>query len=284
MRNDFVIFCLSYKRPNNVFTVNSLRKAGYTGDIHLVIGDDNPTMDDYIANFGFDKVHIFKKSDIEGTFDSCDIDGTDKVIVYARNYCFTLAKEMGLKYFAEFDDDYDRYEYRYPQDGKLKTINVREFDTIVDTMIQFLEDTNALTVAFAQNGDFCGGVEGDIKDNRCKRKAMNSFFCRTDRPFTFFGWINEDVNTYCSLGSRGELFFSVVDVALHQKPTQSNLGGMTNAYQDDGTYMKSFYTILSSPSFVKIAVMGNTPETRRIHHRISWNNAVPKIISDKYRK
>ena len=92
------------------------------------------------------------------------------------------------------------------------------------------------------------------------------------------------MNTYCTLGSRGELFFSVVDVALHQKTTQSNKGGMSDVYVDDGTYLKSFYTVMNCPSFVKIAAMGNTPETRRIHHRVSWETGVPKIISDKYRK
>ena len=284
MRDDFCIFCLTYKRPDNMYTDRTLREAGYTGDIQYIVGDDDPTVGRYIEKYGADKVHVFNKEEVGKTFDTCDIEGSNKVIVYARNYCFTVAKQLGLKYFAQFDDDYDRFEYRFPVGDKLKTINVREFDQIVDLMIQLLDDTDALTCAFAQNGDFLGGVQGDVTHNRMKRKAMNSFFCRTDKPFKFFGRINEDVNTYCTLGSRGELFFSVVDVALHQKTTQSNKGGMSDVYVDDGTYLKSFYTVMNCPSFVKIAAMGNTPETRRIHHRVSWETGVPKIISDKYRK
>lgn len=35
---------------------------------------------------------------------------------------------------------------------------------------------------------------------------------------------------------------------------------------------------------VAIALMGNTKETSRLHHKINWENAVPKIISEEYRK
>ena len=38
------------------------------------------------------------------------------------------------------------------------------------------------------------------------------FFCKTDRPFKFVGRMNDDVNTYVSLGDKGNLFFTVVDI------------------------------------------------------------------------
>jgi hypothetical protein len=57
---------------------------------------------------------------------------------------------------------------------------------------------------------------------------------------------------------------------------------LTDIYLDNGTYVKSFYSVISSPQAVKISTMGTTH--RRIHHSIDWNFAVPKIISSKFKK
>ena len=145
-----------------------------------------------------------------------------------------------------------------------------------------LEETNSLTVAFAQGGDLLGGVHGSDFNNKVKRKAMNSFFCKTTKPFYFFGRTNEDVNMYLYYGKRGELCFTVVDCSLVQKQTQINKGGLSDIYNNEGTYVKSFYSVLSNPSCVRIDAMA--ADNPRIHHKINWNNAVPKIINEKYKK
>jgi len=36
------------------------------------------------------------------------------------------------------------------------------------------------------------------------------------------------------------------------------------------------------PSFVKIYMMGESH--KRLHHKINWDCAVPKIMNEKYRK
>ena len=94
--------------------------------------------------------------------------------------------------------------------------------------------------------------------------------------------MNEDVTTYITLGSRGYLFFTVADVSIDQLSTQSLSGGMSDEYLTFGTYTKTFYTILSCPSCVKMYIVGVT--NKRFHHVIDWDKAVPKIISDKYKK
>ena len=281
MRNDFAIFIMSYKRANNIYTLHSLKNANYTGQYYIVVGDDDPTLDRYKELYP-NNLLVFNKEEIGKTFDLCDSGGSKKVIVYARNYCFQAAKELGLKYFAEFDDDYTSFEYRYEDGDKLKVMKSKEFDKVVDIFIDFLEDTNALTVAFAQGGDLIGGVNGSKFKQKLLRKAMNSFFCKTDNPFQFFGRINEDVNTYVQLGKIGKLILTAVDCSLVQKPTQKNKGGMSDTYNDDGTYIKSFYTVMTNPSCVKIDAMAT--EHTRIHHKINWNNAVPKIINEHYKK
>lgn len=58
--------------------------------------------------------------------------------------------------------------------------------------------------------------------------------------------------------------------------------GMTGIYLDKGTYVKSFYSVIFRPSCVKVAVM-NT-KNKRLHHRVLWNNAVPKILPEECKK
>lgn len=53
-------------------------------------------------------------------------------------------------------------------------------------------------------------------------------------------------------------------------------------YLDVGTYVKSFYSVMTMPSCVTVAMMGETH--RRMHHNISWVNCVPMILNEKYRK
>ena len=111
---------------------------------------------------------------------------------------------------------------------------------------------------------------------------MNAFFCKTSRRFKFVGRVNEDVNTYTSLGNKGGPFFTVTNVQIVRKQTQSKGGGMSGPYLDSGTYVKSFYSVIFSPQAVKAAEMG--AHRRRMRHRADWNACTPKILSERYRK
>jgi len=163
----------------------------------------------------------------------------------------------------------------------LSSIYCKDLDSIINEMLEFLDISGALTVAFAQTGDFIGGVTSRVYKERLTRKAMNSFFCRTDRKFDFLGRINEDVNSYTYYGSKGNLMFTIADMSLNQQDSQQRTGGMSELYLDSGTFLKSFFTVMYSPSCVKIAEMGCGH--RRIHHLVDWEHCTPKIISDRFK-
>lgn len=277
----FAVFILSHGRANDVKTVKTLQEHGYTGKWYIVIDNEDDQEAAYRKLYG-EKVIQFDKKAVSETFDTMDLSEDRRTIVYARNVCFQLAREKGVRYFLELDDDYKSFEFRWIEDGKLLVKPVMDFDSIVEAMIEFLQSSGAITVAMAQGGDFIGGKDGGSYKKRVLRKAMNSFFCDTERPFTFVGRINEDVNTYVSLGKIGQKIFTVTDVSLTQQTTQKGKGGMSDVYIDMGTYLKSFYTVMIAPSCVKIRQMGD--KHKRIHHNIAWDNCVPKIINQQYVK
>lgn len=283
MRNDFVAFILTHGRPEKVYTIDALKNAGYTGRIVLVIDNEDKTADQYYEKFGRENVVMFDKLKKSKEFDTIDIGRDRRAIVYARNACFDIAKDLGYKYFLELDDDYTNFRQRFIKDnGQFGSWYLKDFDAVVDCMIEFLETSGALTVAFAQTGDFIGGSGSKVFKDKLARKAMNSFFCKTENKFDFIGRINEDVNTYVNLGSKGHLFFTVSDMSLDQTQTQANSGGMTELYLNAGTYVKSFFTVISNPSSVKLYTVGSSH--KRIHHSIDWDVAVPKIISSHFKK
>lgn len=280
--SNFAAFILTNGRPDSVVTYKALKKAGYEGKIYIVIDDEDRTAPEYQAKFETDVI-VFDKQKIAKTFDVADNFQNHRGVVYARNAIFEIAKELGIKYFIMLDDDYTAFNYKFDNEGKFGEWPIKNLGGVLDALLEYYKSIPALTIAMAQNGDFIGGKRSAMAQTvGTKRKAMNTFICSTDRPFQFVGRINEDVNTYVSLGSRGKLFLQINHAAIIQKQTQSSKGGLTEQYLDIGTYVKSFYTVIMNPSSVRVGVMGE--KHPRLHHKIRWRNTVPKILDGKYKR
>jgi len=281
MKNkDFAVFILTHGRPDNVLTYTTLQKCGYTGKVYLIVDDEDACVSQYVENFGRERVIVFNKKAMADQTDEANNFDNRQVIVHARNYCFIAARQLGITYFLELDDDY--YEMNYKFTDVKGTGLIKNIDNIFDMVLDFYKASDITSIAFAQTGDFIGGIDngkGAYRFN--KRKCMNSFFCSTERPFSFVGSINEDVNTYTVLGSRGNLFLTIPVLVINQKDTQTNKSGMSDIYRLNGTYIKSFTTVLMHPSSVKVSMMN--ANHKRLHHSIKWGNTTPAIVSAKYR-
>ena len=279
MRDDFAVFILTHRRPGRVFTTNLLNRFRYTGKIYYIVDDQDPTVDEYRREYG-DSVIVFDKLKAAEITDTMDNEDHQRGVVFARNYCWTIARELGLDYFMVLDDDYNSVQHitNDRNNNRSKSIQCQNLDRLFTAMVEFVERTPVLTLAMGQGGDYQGGGGWE----KPKRKAMNTFVCATDRPFRFLGRTNEDVNAYVLLGSRGDIMLSQMKTSMIQKATQTNKGGLTELYLDAGTYVKSFYSVMCMPSSVSVAVLGKRHQ--RLHHRVDWRKTVPKIISEEYRK
>lgn len=279
--DNFIALILTHGRAENVVTYKALRNHGYTGPIALMIDDEDNQHTKYVQIYGGEVVQFHKAGVVCDTYDNRT---ERRVILFARNAAFDIAKELGYRYFIELDDDYTSFTTRFDKDGNFKEKKQTDLDEVFCAMVDFLKECeNVSTIAMAQGGDYVGGGDTSRSSKiQLWRKAMNSFVCDTERRFGFRGRINEDVNTYTLLGSIGKLFFTHNLICLHQAETQKNKGGMTDAYIDGGTYIKSFYSVIGMPSAVKIGVMGN--KNMRLHHLVNWRNCVPMILNEKNKK
>ena len=280
MQNDFAVIIPTHGRHDRVFTIDSLKKSGYTGNFYLLCDDEDKQLDKYKAKYG-DKVMVFSKDDYKGKFDKMDNFGNKACVVYARNAMWDIAKKIGLKYFAVADDDYVAFQKRITKDGGYYGKMIKNnLDDVFNSYIDFLITSKVDTVCFAQGGDFIGGKDNNKVANGFKvsRKMMNLYFFDVDKPIEFKGTINEDLTSSVTEGRTGRIILTSLMNSIDQNETQAQAGGLTEIYLELGTYVKSFYSVIAAPSCVKVALMGRTQT--RIHHQVTWKNAVPKIIRE----
>jgi len=275
---DFAAFILTHGRAANVHTYFSLRRRGYTGPIYLVVDNEDASLDEYRAKF--ENVVVFDKAAVAKTTQNADnFPGYSGVVIYARNACFDIARKLGVRYFIQLDDDYTDWWHRFDGENRFAGKPITDLNAVFIAMLKFYKATPFISFAMVQGGDMFAGYAKFIQ---LFRKAMNTLMCSTDRPYAFTGRVNEDVNTYVSLGTQGYLFGTVNSVGIQHLPTQQQSGGMTQVYQDNGTYTKSFYTVLYAPASVRVEMMQSAHP--RIHHRINWNATVPKIVPASLKK
>lgn len=283
MEDNLAVFIMVWGRPDKMWTTHTLRTQGYTGKIYYVADDLDDELENYRKKYG-DSLIVFSKKDMMKSIDSGDNTGDLRSTLYAVNAIPKIALEKGIKYFFIFCDDYTYFSYKMT--GTFESINdakILNLDKIFEYLLEYYKSIPALSIAIAQSGDFIGGIKSNF-DRRLggRRKVMNTFLCSTERPFTFVGRMNDDITTSIDIGRKGGLFLTFSNIEIHQLRTQSNSGGLSSLYADYGTYIKSFFTVLYNPSCTKISMMGTIHP--RLHHRIKWDNAVPCIISEKYRK
>ena len=83
MNDKFAIFILTHGRSNNVVTYKTLKSQGYTGQIILLIDDEDQEASNYKKIYG-DQVHIFNKQAAIDMTDSGDNFQKRNSVVYAR--------------------------------------------------------------------------------------------------------------------------------------------------------------------------------------------------------
>lgn len=282
MRDDFAIFVLTHGRADRMKTARALAQFKFTGKWFVVIDDEDAQGDTYRTRYG-ERVLLFSKAEVAKEFDLGDNFPGRKTPIFARNACWALAKKIGVRYFMQMDDDYSGFYIRFNRAKQYGTHRAECLDEALSAMVDYLAATPALSIAMSQGGDHIGGAE---RMDMQKRKAMNTFLCDVERPFRFFSRLNDDVSTYVELGRKGELFLTIPSIQVNQAATQSQPGGLTEAYLDAGTYVKSFYSVMYTPSAVKIGALfdGRSNVEARVHHKIDWHAMTAQIVPEQYRK
>lgn len=279
--NNYAVFILSHGRADNVSTVKMLEEGNYTGEWFIVIDDEDKDADKYFQQYG-EHVIQFCKKEIADQTDTCDLDNDRRVGVFARNFIIDEARRRGYKYHLQLDDDFNGLYYRYVKKNRLVAMKCTKFDELFSAFVDFLETTETVWLSFGLSSYYLGGVKNANLKKGLIRKTMGSFFMNTEKAPKFFCRMNDDITTNIVNTFRGQIMFSVMPIQVGTLPTQHEAGGMTEIYQENGTYRKSFYSVMNCPSYVIISSQGVVD--RRVHHEIKWNACAPKILSERWKK
>jgi len=273
MNNRFAVFILSHGRAKTLTSYDVLRKSGYTGDVFIIVDDLDEQKDDYISIYG-DKVIIFDKNKFYKLTDTMEPSGELRSITFARNASNVIAKQLGLTYHAQFDDDVTGLYHKYiGKDGKLKTRRITDFDSVVCAILDFLDDTGAVSCGLVDTGSLFGGASGPFR-NGLAYNFNQTVICRTG-ALDFVGLGNQDVNALMLNSPRGKLLFELYCIA-HSVSKPGNAGGMTEMYKVRGLYHKIFLFVMCAPSMCYM-----TEENKLVIQR---KNVVPKILSSRWKK
>lgn len=285
MEYNYAVFILTHGRPDNIYTYHTLKEIWYTWKIYFILDSDDTTIEKYKDNFWEENIIVFNKSDYIWKFDRMDNLDNRKTIVYARNASYDIARNLWLDYFFEYEDDYHQLQYRHRINWSYKTPSIQNINKTFELLIDTLERTWIYTIAFWQCGEYMWGAS-DFNHIQYKRKAMNTFVFKVnknpDDDLKFIWSMNDDVNAYLIYWKIWKLYFQIADISLAQSETQKNNGWNTEIYKKYWTYVKSMYSLISNPSCVKIWELW--VKSRRIHHKINWNLAVPKILKQYIKK
>ena len=293
MLDNFAVFIISYKRAESLktHTYDILKKMGCNVPIFIILSDDDPTINKYKKMYGEENIIIFNKDEAH-KIQQTDLGDTYSYMKscgsFARNYVFEAAKIKGYRYFLSLDDDFIKLTVREKIGDSLHNYRIDKFENnfFEDFCKVFLNILNSqpylYCIGLSQSGDYIGGLGSGIYKKGFKFKAMGSFFCDTQKEYRYPGRFNDDVCGYITNNIKGRISLILYGFTLDTEQTQSNAGGMTAIYRENGTYLKSLYSSLMLPAVAKIKPMGEYHH--RMHHFIRYGNNVPKIIEEKFLK
>lgn len=283
MRDDFAIFVLTHGRPNTQLTLNRLLSAGYSGRYYLVLDDQDKTIQQYIDNFGPDKIIIFDKNHYLNTIDVGTNTPSDKCILYAKAAAEDIALELGLSAFVIADDDITNFRYRYVDGDLLRSqpINM-DIDTAFEAYIEFLLATDTVSLGFGPTLCYFAGASifGEEKIQTL-RIPYNFTFRNTKHYVNWVSSYGEDVITDMINSKVGEKWMVMPHIQFDCiAPGSGAEGGMAETYKSHSQFKLVMYDFMYLPVGIKPL----------LHQGKKWvcgiqrDRAFPKIISDSYKR
>ena len=285
------VFIPSKGRPE-CKTAQYLYNIGYPGEWHIVLGDDDGTIDEYRAAWGEDRLIVFDKAAELANTDFMDAwaDTRPSGVAPARNFIARYAKEHGLARFWLFDDDYKSFSIK-KDEGEVEIESGKRLFDLFDEIEEFGISTGIPVV-----GVLARDWTKD-KTSRCSRiynghnLATNGFWPFKARMF--------DDSVHALMGMRVgcvdfgfcHMHINLVGNQFRDSSKTGNMkGGMFEVYDECAEYGDGErrhlaqirdigYQVMACPSGLRITLKN---ESARIAHNDM--KLAPKILGERHRR
>ena len=251
MRNDVGVFIITHKRAEKVLTLEMFEKAKYSGQIWLVVDDQDEQLAQYKAKYK--NLLVFSKEDYKNDIDTHINKFEMNGAIFARNACNDFAQSMRLQYFFVCDDDLKRIYIKNPITGKMITKeSTKSIETIIEKMVEYLESAKQIkAIALADDGAFFGGINKEVQQG-IKYTLTKIMLYRAEEPVKYESSLFEDMATVYSGYGIGELAFSIMMASVSSLKNGTNEGGCKELYEKLSYYIGGFMVMMCRPDAVKI--------------------------------
>ena len=243
----------------------------------ILCGDDDEALPEYRELWG-DRVLVFDWYEQVKVTDPMDGFGFDTMASGAcpvRNATAEISRRRGERRHWQLDDDYTGF-YGLNAEG---TKNVRLDGAELHRRMELI----------AGHADRCGlgncgfppSTREVVPDHALTfgRRVFNAHNLPSGGEL-FEPWVarmNDDLINAINSWRHGRPEYSVRFMEMAMPATQSEDGGLSELYRDEGTVRKTAYAVMACPAAVKLI-----QKFGRYHHRANWQRIAPKLVSDGY--
>ena len=270
------VYIISKGRPQ-CHTARTLERIGFPGDWFIVCGTNDGTLPEYEARWGehvlvFDFAAQVARTD---PMDGYGFEGKASGACPVRNATAEISRKRGEVRHWQLDDDYTSFAGYDPATGKNVRMDGAELYRRMLAIARF---------AHASGLSNCGFPPSTMEvapavARRLSYRVFNAHNLPSGGEL-FEEWrarMNDDLINAINVWRHGRAELTVKFLSMNMPETQSEKGGLTEMYREDGTVRKTAYAVCACPSSVRLV-----RKFGRYHHRADWKTIAPKIVSDGY--
>ena len=273
-KNNFAIFIISHGRAETMTTYNELMKRKCSSPVYIIVDNQDKQVEAYQQKY--ENVVVFDKEAMYDKTDTLDNFHRLTSAVYARNFCFELARKLKLKYFAMLDDDIYRFCVKFAENQKMIYKDLKNIEKAFELYLDYMDQANIDCLGFGNEGGYIGGINGKFAKGY-GRTTNQAMIMRSESDIQFLGTQNEDLNIVFK--NFDKLFMELYLVSITTPVRASNSGGNSTDYDTAGMYVSNFYSVIVNPSCCMLTINGS----KVVLHKFE-NKFCPKIISGVYKK
>lgn len=261
--NNFAYFIASYGKPELIPTLEALTKAHASYPIYIVVGTDDPKLDEYKEKY--DNLIVFDKDDYKidaiGTYIT-----SNKICTYSRLAVHDYAKKHDIRYVGYLFDDILKFRLRYDDNGSIRSIKDVPLDKIIDMYIKLINASNDIYIVGPPQSSYYIGVNSEKAKSYTERFG-NFFVYDTEKELEpYIASILEDMTIVLHNNMRGKLSICPFGLQVECRDpaiTKDSYSNMTRLeYYEHYAIIDSGYSVKSIPA------------------TIHYKNYIPKIVSD----
>lgn len=275
MANEVPVFIISHELAETMTTYEVLNACGYTGQIFIVIDDKDKQIDLYRELYK-EKIIVFSKDEVSRKCDTMDNFKVYTSALYARVFCWHKAKELGYQQIVVCDDDITNFCIRYVKDEKLKYSKIKDLNTIIRILGDFLAKTGIAAIGPVWENSLHGGKNGSFREGLIPNTAqfeMVNIGCNNVQKWR--GTRCEDEMFLIDNWNAGNPVYVVTTLAFGCPKRMEGDGGLQSDYAMVNKWIIDSYFFMAYPG-------GYQCTTEKIKR--CKPNLFPKVISEKWRK